>query len=130
MPILLGGQFVASLSDTAKNAGNDAICALLNGGKLILGTTGMATTLAEMTFADPAFEDSVLGVANAYPLIEDFDANNSGTAVEFQMKTSAGVLICSGTVGTVGSGKDIELTSTTIVSGDPVAITWVTMGLS
>ncbi len=126
-PIHLGGLSVGSWSDVAKNAGNDAKAALLNGGKLILGTTGMANVLAEMTFANPAFGPSVVGVATANPLVGDLDANNTGIAVEFEMRTSAGVLVYSGTVGGIGSEEDIELARTNITIGNIMDLTNITI---
>lgn len=115
-------------SSTLRNARLDAITtAVGTSGKLRIysGTRpasgGTATTLlAELpcsaTFA-PAASGGVLTV-NA--LTTDASADNTGTATWFRVLTSANVFVIDGDVGT--SGSDLNLNTTSIVSGGPVAV--------
>lgn len=95
-------------------------------GKLVIGTTGMGTTLATLTLADPC------GTASGATLTFDFDpdisatASATGTAAAAIITDSDDTTIVSGlTVGT--SGTDIVLDSTSITSGQTVTITTATI---
>jgi hypothetical protein len=72
------------------------------------------------TFA-PASSGGVL-TANA---ITNANAAATGTAAFFRLTTSGGTAIAQGSVGT--SGSDLNLNTTSIVSGGPVAVSSLTI---
>lgn len=128
MPAALG--FVSGL----RNARLDAITTFAgNSGKLRIysgtqpATGGTATTLlAELTlnatFA-PAASGAVLTL-NA--ITQDSAADATGTASWFRIVKSDGTtIVMDGTVGT--SGADLNLNTTSIVVGGPVAVTSFTI---
>ena len=95
-------------------------------GVLQIGTTGMASILAEITLADPS--GTVTGgvlTFSSFPR-SDTSANNTGTAAAARIRDSNGVDIITGlSVGTTGS--DINLDSVSITSGQTVTITSATI---
>lgn len=93
-------------------------------GKLIIGTTGMAVTLATFTLTDPC------GVAANGALTLDFDPDISstgtadGTAAAAKIVNSSGTDRITGlTVTQTGGGGDVTLDNTNIKSGQTVIIT-------
>ena len=91
-------------------------------GVLQIGTTGMASILAEITLADPSgtVSGGVL-TFSSFPR-SDTSANNTGTAAAARIRDSNGVDIITGlSVGTTGS--DINLDSVSITAGQTVTIT-------
>lgn len=117
-----------------RNARLDAITTFAgNSGKLRIysgtqpATGGTATTLlaeltANATFA-PAASGSVLTL-NA--IAQDASADATGTATWFRLLKSDGTtIVMDGTVGT--SGADLNLNTTSIVVGGPVAVTSFTI---
>lgn len=91
----------------------DAIDAGAGPGKLEIGTAGMATLLASITLDDPSFgapagrQISLAGLPKS-----DTDADATGTAAEARIVDSDDTVVVSGlTVGTVGSGANIEMTN-------------------
>ena len=116
-------------STTVKNSRmtvvRDAIDGGSSGGTLQIGTTGMATILAEIALADPC--GSVSGGVLTFAMPQsDAGANASGTAAEAHIKDSSGTTVVSGlTVGT--SGANINLSSVNIAAGDAVTITSATL---
>lgn len=82
---------------------------------------GAQVLLAELTFSDPAFGAASNGVATASAITQDSSANATGTATWFRVVTSTGTAIFDGTVGT--SGADLNLNTTSIVSGAAVSVT-------
>lgn len=129
-----------ALKQTTKavNAAADAVCALLNSGKLrIYSGTRPATAdtaisgntlLAELTFGSTAFGASVAGVATANAITADSSADNTGTATWFRALKSGGVDVTDnvfdGDVGT--SGSDLNLNTTSIVAGASVSVSSLT----
>lgn len=95
-------------------------------GVLQIGTTGMASILAEITLADPS--GTVTGgvlTFSSFPR-SDTSANNTGTAAAARIRDSNGVDIITGlSVGTTGS--DINLDSVSITAGQTVTITSATI---
>ncbi len=124
-----------SFSNTARNAMVDALTALLNAGAgpgtfaIRSGTrpslpsdAATGTLLQTTTLADPAFPGASTGQA----ALTDPAASNavaSGTASWFRAFDSNGVAYFDGTVTATGGGGDLTLSTTTIVSGQPVDIT-------
>ena len=104
----------------------DQIDAGAGAGVLQIGTTGMATVLAEITLADPcATIASGVLTFSGFPR-SDTSANASGTAAAARIRDSNGVDVITGlTVGT--SGADINLDTTTIAAGQQVQITSATI---
>ena len=93
-------------------------------GKLVIGTTGMASTLVSIPLADPC------GTAANGVLTLDFDpdisasASASGTAAAAKITNSNGTDRVTGlTVTITGGGGDITLDSTSITSGQTVTVT-------
>lgn len=114
-----------------KNARMDAVAAQIDGGSgagvLQIGTTSMASVLAEFTLNDPCAAAASGGVLtlSGFPK-SDTSANNTGTAAAARIRDSNGVDIITGlTVGT--SASDINLDSTSITSGQTVTINSATI---
>lgn len=104
----------------------DQIDAGVGPGVLQIGTTGMATVLAEITLADPCgtIASGVLTLSG-FPR-SDTSANASGTAAAARIRDSSGVDVVTGlTVGTTGA--IINLDTTTITAGQQVQITSATI---
>ena len=103
-----------SLSGVASSAAADAVVRLLDGGTVRIydgrrpATVDTAITdqtlLAELTFARPAFDGAVGGIAKARAIAPDQSANGGGDATWFR-SSSAGVkaaAVCDGDVGLLG----------------------------
>lgn len=114
----------------------DIIGAAVNSGKLRIydGTiptnadtaVGAQTLLAELTMNADAFPAASNGVLTANAITSDASADATGTASWFRLTDSAGTTTyLDGTVGT--SGEDMNLNTTSIVSGAAVAITSFTI---
>jgi hypothetical protein len=84
------------------------------------------TTLAVLTFGDPAFGNAAAGIATANAITADSSANATGTARCFRAKDSDGNVVFQGTITTAGNGGDIILSSTSVTSGQSVSITSLT----
>lgn len=83
---------------------------------------GTATTLlAELTFSDPAAPAASGGVLTFSSITQDASANATGTATWFRWVDSTGTFVGDGSVGT--SGADLNLATTSIIAGQPVAVT-------
>jgi hypothetical protein len=126
-------------SDAAARAALDALCALLNSGKLRIydGTqptdantaVGAQHLLAELTFAATAFgASSCTGsapsrVAQATAAaISDVTASATYTAAWFRaLKSDGTTAVVDGTVGV--SGCDLNLTDITLTNGETVHVT-------
>lgn len=122
-------------SSTIRNAKQDAIStAVGNAGLLRIydgtrpATGGAATTLlAELTGGSPFAAGASGGLLTLNPITQDASANATGTATWFRWVTSGGTFCIDGNVGT--SGSDLNLTTTSIVAGQPVSVTsWTIQG--
>lgn len=105
----------------------NAVTALLNSGFIKVYTGSQpsedgavtGTLLATMTFGATAFGASSGGTATANAITSG-TAGNTGTAGYFALVKSDGTtVVMTGTVGT--SGCDLNLNTTSIVSGAPVS---------
>lgn len=112
-------------SNTAKSNRMTAVRDTIDGGAgagvLQIGTTGMATVLAEFTLNDPCgtVSGSVLTLSG-FPK-SDTSANATGTAAAARIRDSSGVDVITGlTVGTTAS--DIILDSVSITTGQTVTL--------
>lgn len=99
----------------------DLIDAATGDGRIEIGTTGMATVLAQITL------DAVCGTVSGPVLTfsgfpkSDLSANASGTAAEARIVDGAGVSVITGlTVGV--SGADINLDSVTVAVNQKVTL--------
>lgn len=122
------------LSNAAVNAEADALARLLdngyrrvyNGSKPATANTAITsqTLLAELRFAATSAAAAVDGVVT-WTLIADASANADGTAAWFRDLSSDGTTaIMDGTVGT--SGENLNLSTTSILAGQQLAITSAT----
>lgn len=89
-------------------------------------TCGTATTLlAELTFTDPCAGAPSGGVLTFSAITADASANATGTATWFRNVDSTGTCVVDGNVGT--SGSDLNLNSTSIATGQNVAVSSYTI---
>lgn len=118
--------YTTAVKNARMSAVVDQIDAGAGAGVLQIGTTGMASILAEITLADPS--GTVTGgvlTFSSFPR-SDTSANNTGTAAAARIRDSNGVDIITGlSVGTTGS--DINLDSVSITAGQTVTITSATI---
>lgn len=84
---------------------------------------GSSTLLAELTCGTPFAASASSGALTAGSITQDSSANATGTATYFRLATSAGTAVIQGTVTATGGGGDLTLTTTSIVSGQPVQVT-------
>lgn len=128
------------LSNAAVNAEADALARLLdNGYRRIYSGTKPATAdtaldgntlLAELRFANPCAPAATNGVLT-FTINNDTAANNDGTATFYRdFKSDGTTAVLDGTVGTTGSTSNLELNTTTIVTGQQVAVTSATHTVS
>jgi len=109
-----------SYSTAAKNNRMTAVRDLLNGGKLEIGTAGMAAVLATFTL-DATSGTISNGVLTLSGFPKTVAAAAGGTAAAARLRTSANADVVTGlTVGI--SGADINLDNTSIASGQNVTI--------
>lgn len=124
------------LSNVAVNAEADALARLLDNGyrRLYSGTkpatadTALSgnTLLAELRFANPSAPAASNGVLT-YTLTPDTSANNDGDVTFYRdFKADGTTVVVDGTAGVTGSGSNLELNTTTIVTGQQVAVTSAT----
>ena len=117
---------VIAYSTALRNARLDAVSAAVgSGGKLRIynGTrpaSGGAghTLLSEHTLGTPFAAAAAGGGPLSPTLPADVNASATGTATWWRATTSAGTFVIDGDVGT--SGSDLDLVTTSIVSGQPV----------
>lgn len=103
------------------DAGNGALIRIYDGARPATGGTA-TTLLAELTCGTPFAAAASGGVLTLGAITQDASANASGTATWFRIVRSDGTThVMDGNVGT--SGSDLNLTTTTIASGQPVSIT-------
>lgn len=105
-------------------AGNAALLRIYDGSRPSTGGTA-TTLLAELTCGTPFAAGASSGVLTLGSITQDSSANATGTATWFRIVTSGGTFVLDGNVGT--SGSDLNLTTTSIVSGQPVSVTSFTI---
>lgn len=92
------------------------------GNTLLASLTCSATAFTSITDANPG------ALATFAAITSDSDADNTGTATHFRIKTqTGGTVIAQGTVGTTGC--DLNLNTTSITQHSTVAITSATITL-
>jgi hypothetical protein len=119
-------------STTLRNARLDQITtAIGTSGKIRIysgtqpATGGTATTLLAEDALSATSAPAASGQVLTLNAITTSNAVATGTATWFRILTSANVPVIDGTVGT--SGADLNLNTTSIVSGGPVAISSFTI---
>jgi hypothetical protein len=137
----------AFLSDAAAKAAVDAVAVLCNGGSIkIYGTaqpagantaTSGQTLLGTLTLSATAFaassasgsDGSKVVTATANTITDDSSADATGTAVWFRcLKSDGTTVVFDGAVST--SGAELNLASTSIVSGEDISVTSFTITLT
>ena len=119
-------------STSAKNARLTALAntidAVTGAGVLQIGTSAMATVLADITLADPcATVSGGVLTFSGFPR-SDTSANATGVAAAARIRDSSGNDVITGlTVGTPGSGADIILETTNIDTGEIVTLNSATI---
>lgn len=117
-------------SSTLRNTRMDAITTAAGASALLRiydgtrpATGGTATTLlAELTCNATFAPSSSSGVLTLNSITQDSSANATGTATWFRLVKSDGTThVLDGNVGT--SGSDLNLSTTSIVSTQPVSVT-------
>jgi len=118
-----------TLTEGARDAACDAVVGLIDvgssdlNGDLRIRTVG-DVEVAILAMSDPAFLASSVGVATA-DTISDDGAATGGEAANFIFQDRDNAEVLEGSVGS-GSG-DLDLSSTTIGSGDTVSVTAFTV---
>lgn len=114
----------AMLDAITSAAGASALLRIYDGSRPATG--GAATTLlAELTCNATFAPGASSGVLTLNAITQDSSANATGTATWFRIVTSGATFVLDGNVGT--SGSDLNLTTTSIVSGQPVSVTSFTI---
>lgn len=111
----------AMLDAVTTGAGGSALLRIYDGTRPASGGTA-TTLLAELTCNATFAPGASSGVLTLNSITQDSSANASGTATWFRIVKSDGTtFVMDGNVGT--SGSDLNLTTTTIVSTQPVSVT-------
>ena len=106
----------------------NAVDAGAGSGVLLIGTSGMAATLATIILDKPCGTVASRVLTFSGMPRTDVSADASGTAAEARIEDSAGTVVISGlTVGLAASGSDIIISSTTVALGDILALTSATI---
>lgn len=113
------------LDEITARAGASALLRIYSGTRPATGGTA-TTLLAELTCNATFAPGASSGVLTLNAITQDSSANATGTATWFRIVQSDGSThVLDGDVGT--SGSDLNLTTTSIVSGQPVSITSATI---
>jgi hypothetical protein len=110
----------AMLDAITARAGADALLRIYSGSRPATG--GAATTLlAELTCGSTFAPAASGGVLTLNAITQDSSADATGTASWFRIvKSDGSTHVLDGNVGT--SGSDLNLTTTSIVAGQPISI--------
>lgn len=111
----------AMMDAITTRAGNAALLRIYDGTRPATGGTA-TTLLAELTCGTPFAAGASSGVLTLGSITQDASANATGTATWFRIVKADGTThVLDGNVGT--SGSDLNLTTTSIVSTQPVSVT-------
>lgn len=114
----------ARLDEISTAVGSAGLLRIYSGVRPSTGGTP-TTLLAELTLGSPMAPAASGGVLTLNSITQDSSANATGTATWFRLTTSGGTAQVDGSVGT--SGSDLNLTTTSIVTGQPVQVTSFTI---
>lgn len=126
MALKFPAAFRSTRADTVTTrAGNGALLRLYSGTRPANADTAPAgTLLAELTCGTPFAPAASSGVLTANSITQDSSANATGTATWFRLVNSAGsTTVMDGDVTATGGGGDLELVTTSVVTGQPVQVT-------
>lgn len=113
------------LDQITTRAGASALLRIYSGSRPATGGTA-TTLLAELTCNATFAPSATGGVLTLNSITADGSANATGTATWFRIVQSGGsTFVLDGSVGT--SGSDLNLNSTSIVSGGTVSVTSFTI---
>ena len=110
-------------STTLKNTRLDAVTTAIGAtGQLLIGTAGMATTLATITLSNPAAAAAASGVLtlSGFPK-SDTSADATGTAAAAKITDGTNDVVTGLTVGTATTAN-IVISSTAITAGETVTV--------
>jgi hypothetical protein len=114
----------AMLDEITAAVGASGLLRIYDGSRPATGGTA-TTLLAELTLNATFAAAASSGVLTLNAITSDSSANATGTATWFRIVTSGGTHVIDGNVGT--SGSDLNLNTTSIVSGAAVAVTSFTI---
>jgi hypothetical protein len=114
----------AMLDEITAAVGASGLLRIYDGSRPATGGTA-TTLLAELTLNATFAAAASSGVLTLNAITSDSSANATGTATWFRIVTSGGTHVIDGNVGT--SGSDLNLSTTSIVSGAAVAVTSFTI---
>jgi hypothetical protein len=114
----------AMLDEITAAVGASGLLRIYDGSRPATGGTA-TTLLAELTLNATFAAAASSGVLTLNAITSDTSANATGTATWFRIVTSGGTHVIDGNVGT--SGSDLNLNTTSIVSGAAVAVTSFTI---
>ena|SRR6185295_14200431 len=127
------------LCDARANEANDSIRDNMNSGFLRLysgsvpanadASLGAAVLLAELTMNATAFGASASRTITANAITQDSSANASGTCSFARMYQSDGTTVWSQFTSVGTSGTEVVLSTTSVVSGQPVSCSSCTINL-
>lgn len=114
----------AAVDAITTRAGNGALLRIYDGSRPASGGTA-TTKLAELTCGTPFASSGSSGVLTLSAITADSSADATGTATWFRIVKSDGTtFVMDGSIGT--SGSDLNLNTTSIVSGANVSISSAT----
>jgi hypothetical protein len=114
----------ARLDAITTYAGSSPIIRIYSGTAPATANTALSgnTVLAELACSSALAPGASSGVLTLSTITQDSSADATGTASFYRwLKSDATTVVAQGTVGT--SGADLNLNTTSIVSGGPVAVT-------
>jgi hypothetical protein len=132
-----------NISAAAAEAMVNALAVLFDGGTMqvrtgarpaTVGTAASGTLLGTLTFDadafDPASSGSNIATAIANAITQDSTADNTGTIGYVRALNSSAVAVADLTVGTTGSGADIEFDTLSVIAGGVIDVTALNLTLA
>ncbi len=109
---------------SVNNGGGTATMEIRSGAKPATPeTTATGTLLATINLANPAFATAATGSMDIAGVPLSATAAATGTAGYARIKDRAGTAVADGTVTATGGGGDVQIASTSVVSGTTVRVT-------
>ncbi len=131
-------HFSRALSTTFANGVKTAIDGGSSGGTIKFYTASMPadttvgitsqTLLGTCTCADPCGTESG-GTLTFSAITQDSSADASGTATWVRIQDSSGTVVCDLDVSVVGGSGYVQMVTTTVTAGAPIAFTTFTIAL-
>ncbi len=126
---LLAGLANTMLDAITTAVGNGGLLRIYDGSQPAGPATaiGAQVLLGTLTCGTPMAAGASGGLLTFGSITQDSAADATGTATWFRLLTSGGTAQIDGTVGT--SGSDLNLNTTSIVTGGPITVTSLTIAL-